>query len=246
MVLSDVIGDPLDIIGSGPFYPDPSTFKEAWAIIEKYNLVRKVPVPVTSHIRKGLQGLVADTPKPGVGCFNTITHTLIASNRMALQAAEKKARDLGFKTFVLSSQIQGEARELAKFYGAAIREIVQSPSRLKKPLCLLAGGEPTVTVTGKGIGGRNTELALALALELQGLSNILFLSAGTDGTDGPTDAAGAVVDGRTCTRAFQKGISPEDHLQNNDSYSFFKKAGGLIMTGPTGTNVMDLHILLVR
>ena len=163
---------------------------------------------------------------------------------MALKAAEKEARILGFKSFILSSQIQGEARELAKFYGAVAREIIQSHDPSKKPLCLLAGGEPTVTVTGEGKGGRNTELALAMAAELKGRPRFLFLSAGTDGTDGPTDAAGAVINGRTYNRAIQKGISPEDYLGNNDSYTFFKKTGGLLMTGPTGTNVMDLHILL--
>ncbi len=165
---------------------------------------------------------------------------------MALKAAANAARGLGFKTFILSAQIQGEARELAKFYGAMAREIFQSNNPSKKPVCLLAGGEPTVTVTGRGRGGRNTELALAMALEIKGLPRTLFLSAGTDGTDGPTDAAGAIVSGSTYLRALKKGISPEAHLAQNDSYTFFKKAGGLLMTGPTRTNVMDLHILLVQ
>jgi glycerate 2-kinase len=188
--------------------------------------------------------LIADTPQPSSTCFKKVTHRIVANNRMALVAAEKASRTLEFKPFILSSQIQGEARELAKFYGAIAREIIQSQGPSKKALCLLAGGEPTVTVSGEGKGGRNTELALAMAAELKGRRRFLFLSAGTDGTDGPTDAAGALVNGRTYNRAVQKGISPEKHLKDNDSYNFFKKAGGLLMTGPTGTNVMDLHILL--
>ncbi|MBI4765858.1 MAG: glycerate kinase [Deltaproteobacteria bacterium] len=246
LVLSDVIGDPLDIIGSGPFFPDSSSFQNALDVLWKYRLIKKVPTAISAFLKRGVRGLFEDTPQPGEICFKKVTHRIIANNRIALDAAAQTARKLGFKTFILSSQIQGEARELAKFYGALARERVQPHTLSKNPVCLLAGGEPTVTVTGPGKGGRNTELALATAIELNGLGKISFLSAGTDGTDGPTDAAGAVVDGRTCTRAFHKGIAPEDHLQNNDSYSFFKKAGGLLMTGPTGTNVMDLHILLVR
>jgi glycerate 2-kinase len=246
LVLSDVIGDPLDIIGSGPFFPDCSSFQNALEVLGSYRLLKKVPSSVTALFKKGVRGMIKETPKPGSACFKKVTHRIVANNRIALDAAEKTARNLGFKTFILSSQIQGEARELAKFYGAIAREMVQTHHFSKKPICLLAGGEPTVTVIGHGKGGRNTELALAMAIELKGLEKICFLSAGTDGTDGPTDAAGAVVDGRTCTRAFQKGIFPEIHLYHNDSYSFFKKAGRLLMTGPTGTNVMDLHILLVR
>jgi glycerate 2-kinase len=246
LVLSDVIGDSLDIIGSGPFFPDRSSFQNALEVLGSYHLLKKVPSSVTTLFKKGGRGMMKDTPKPGSACFKKVTHRIIANNRIALDAAEKTARNLGFNTFILSSQIRGEARELAKFYGAIARELVQAHHLSKNPVCLLAGGEPTVTVTGDGKGGRNTELALAMAIELKGLGKISFLSAGTDGTDGPTDAAGAVVNGRTCTRAFQKGISPESHLHHNDSYSFFKKAGGLLTTGPTGTNVMDLHILLVR
>lgn len=246
LVLSDVIGDPLDIIGSGPFFPDRSTFPDALEVLRKYHLVKKVPPSVPAYFRKGVRGLIPDTPKPGDVCFKKVTHRIVANNRVALEAAEKTARNLGFRTFRLSSQIQGEARELAKFYGAIAREMTQSHNPSGKPLCLSAGGEPTVTVTGSGQGGRNTELALAMAIELDGLRNITFLSVGTDGTDGPTDAAGAVADGRTRIRALQKGISLEKHLQDNDSYSFFKKAGGLLMTGPTGTNVMDLHFLLIK
>jgi glycerate 2-kinase len=244
LVLSDVIDDPLDVIGSGPFFPDRSSFQDAIEVLGKYHLIKKVPGSVTHFLKLGSQGLIADTPKPGSTCFKKVTHRIVANNRMALVAAEKASRTLEFKPFILSSQIQGEAKELAKFYGAIAKEIIRSHHSSKKPLCLLAGGEPTVPVTGKGKGGRNTELALAMAIELNGLGKISFLSAGTDGTDGPTDAAGALVNGQTYNRAIQKGISPKDYLKNNDSYTFFKKAGGLLITGPTGTNVMDLHILL--
>lgn len=246
LVLSDVIDDPLDIIGSGPFFPDGSSFQDALEVLGKYHLIKKVPGSVTHFLKRGARGLVPETPKPGSNCFKKVTHRIIANNRVALKAAEKEARALGFKPFILGSQIQGEARELAKFYGAIAKEMIQSHGPSKKPLCLLAGGETTVTVTGQGKGGRNTELALALAVELKGRRRFLFLSAGTDGTDGPTDAAGALVSGRTYHRAVQKGISPEMYLKENDSYTFFKKSGGLLMTGPTGTNVMDLHILLVH
>ena len=146
---------------------------------------------------------------------------------------------------MLTSQVQGEARELAKFYGALAQEVRLSGHPVKPPACLIAGGEPTVAVRGKGLGGRNMELALAVAREIRGLPKTVFLSAGTDGTDGPTEAAGAIVDGGTWDRATKKGMVPEKYLEENDSYHFFKKAGGLVVTGPTGTNVMDMHILLL-
>jgi glycerate 2-kinase len=246
LVLSDVIGDPLDIIGSGPFFPDSSSFQNALDVLGKYRLLKKVPPSIPAFFKKGVLGLIEDTPKPGSTFFKKVTHRIIANNRIALGAAEKAARSLGFNAFILSSRIQGEARELAKFYGAIAREMAYTHNPSKKPLCLIAGGEPTVTVTGKGTGGRNTELALAMAIELKGLPKIGFLSAGTDGTDGPTDAAGALVNGLSYSSGIQKGISPEAHLKKNDSYIFFKKAGGLLITGPTGTNVMDLHILLIK
>jgi glycerate 2-kinase len=244
LILSDVVGDSLETIGSGPFVPDPSTFREAWDVLKKYHLEKKVAPSIVRHFKKGLTGKIEDTPKKGHPCFTHVSHIVVANNLSAIQAAKEKAEASGFSSLILSSQIQGEARELARFYGAIAREIMTSGHPAKKPICLLAGGEPTVTVTGKGLGGRNTELALAMAMELKGLKKILFLSSGTDGTDGPTDAAGAVVNGLTYSRALQKRVSPEGYLRDNDSYTFFKKTGGLLMTGPTGTNVMDLHILL--
>jgi hydroxypyruvate reductase len=245
LILSDVVGDDLDVIGSGPFVPDSSTFQEAGDVLEKYNLKAGLPENIIKHLQAGLEGKVQETPKPGQPCFRKVYNRIIRSNLSALKAADIKAKSLGFKTLILSSQIQGEARELAKIYAAIAKEIVKSGHPFSPPVCLLAGGEPTVTVKGKGLGGRNTELALALAIEIQELNGITFLSGGTDGTDGPTDAAGAIVSGSTYRKALKKGLKPENYLAHNDSYTFFKETGGLLITGPTRTNVMDIHILLV-
>jgi hydroxypyruvate reductase len=244
-VLSDVVGDSLEVIGSGPFAPDPTTFEKAWEIFLRYDLIPRLPQRVIGHVQKGRKGQVAETPKKGDPCFSKVTQTIIGSNRSALEAARKKAEALGFKTYLLSAEMQGEVRALAQFYGGALREVARTADRRKRPLCLLAGGEPTVIVKGKGQGGRNTELTLAVAREIQGLKGIFFASLGTDGTDGPTDAAGAWADGKTWERARKKGLNPERFLEENDSYTFFQTVGGLIKTGPTGTNVMDLHIALI-
>ncbi len=246
LVFSDVVRDDLDVIGSGPFVPDSSTFRDAWAILEKYNLVSRSPHSLIELLRAGLQGKVKETPKPRQPCFRKVHNVIIGNNLLALKAAETKANSMGFQTLILSSQLQGEARQLAKFYAAIAAEILKSGYPCTPPICILAGGEPTVTIKGNGLGGRNTELALAFAIEIQGLTRIAFLSGATDGTDGPTDAAGAIVTGRTYQGARKKEIHAEDYLRQNDSYIFFKKAGGLLMTGPTRTNVMDVHILLAK
>lgn len=245
LILSDVVGDDLDVIGSGPFVPDSSTFREAWDVLEKYNLKSRLPKSIIKHLQAGLERKVQETPKPGQPYFRKVKNRIIGSNLVALKAAETKARDLGFETLILSSQMQGEARELAKNYAAIAKESVKSGHPFSPPVCLLAGGEPTVTVKGNGLGGRNTELALALAIEIQGLDRTTFLSGGTDGTDGPTDAAGAIVNGSTYRKAIKKGLKPENYLAHNDSYAFFKETGGLLITGPTRTNVMDIHIMLI-
>jgi glycerate 2-kinase len=245
LIISDVIGDPLDSIGSGPFVPDPSTFQEAWGVLDKYRLLKAGSRAIVNHLEAGIHRQAVETLKPGDPCFRKVRNFILARNRSALTAAAARARAFGFTPLVLTSQVQGEARELAKFYGALAKEIHLSGHPLKPPACLIAGGEPTVTVRGKGLGGRNMELALTAAREIKGLPKTVFLSAGTDGSDGPTDAAGAIVDGRTWERAVKKGISPEKKLENNDSYHFFKEAGGLVITGPTGTNVMDVHLLVI-
>jgi glycerate 2-kinase len=245
LIISDVVGDPLDSIGSGPFVPDPSTFREAWEVLDKYRLLKTAPSAIVHHLKAGVRGQTPETPKPGDPCFRKVRNCILARNRDALKAAAARARSLGLTPLVLTSQVRGAARELAGFYGALAKEILQSGHPAKPPICLIAGGEPTVTVRGKGLGGRNMELALALAREIRGLPGTVFLSAGTDGTDGPTEAAGAVVDGGTWDRATRKGIPPEKYLEHNDTYPFFKKTGGLVITGPTGTNVMDIHLLLI-
>jgi glycerate 2-kinase len=246
LIISDVVGDQLDSIGSGPFVPDPSTFQEAWKVLEKYRLLKTAPRAIVNHLKAGVRRQTPETPKPGDPCFRKVRNCILARNRDALKAAAARARALGFTPLVLTSQIQGEARELARFYGALAKEIHQAGHPARPPVCLISGGEPTVTIRGKGLGGRNMELALAVALEIRGLPGTVFLSAGTDGTDGPTDAAGAVVDGRAWDRARQQGVNPEEHLANNNAYNFFKEADGLVITGPTGTNVMDVHLLLIK
>jgi glycerate 2-kinase len=245
LIISDVVGDLLDSIGSGPFVPDPSTFQEAWSVLDKYRLLKAAPRAIVSRLKGGIHRQTVETPKPGNPCFRKVRNFILARNRSALRAAAVQARAFGFTPLVLTSQVQGEARELAKLYGALAKEIHLSGHPVKPPACLIAGGEPTVTVRGAGLGGRNMELALAVALAIKGLPKTVFLSAGTDGSDGPTEAAGAIVDGRTWGRGMKKGIPLEKKLEDNDSYHFFQEAGGLVITGPTGTNVMDVHILLI-
>jgi glycerate-2-kinase len=245
LILSDVIGDPLDVIASGPTAPDPTTYRNAISILEKYGLLFKVPSTVARHLEEGAKGVVAETPKEGDPIFRRIANRVIGSNRLALNAAKAAAEARGFETDILSSEISGEAREAGR---CLARKAVSARNRpeVGNPVCMISGGETTVTVTGSGKGGRNMELALAFAMEIEGIPGITLLSAGTDGTDGPTDAAGAIVDGTTVASARGKGLGPEGFLRSNDSYNFFRKAGGLLITGPTGTNVMDLQILLIE
>ena len=185
LIISDVVGDPLDSIGSGPFIPDPSTFQEAWEVMDKYRLLKAAPQAIVNHLKAGIHRQAEETPKPGDPCFRKVRNFILTRNRSALTAAAARARAFGFTPLVLTSQIQGEARELAKFYGALAKQIHLSGHPVKPPVCLIAGGEPTVTVRGKGLGGRNMELALAVALEIKGLPKSVFLSAGTDGSRRP-------------------------------------------------------------
>jgi glycerate 2-kinase len=238
LILSDVIGDNLDVIGSGPTSPDASTFAAARAVFEKYGIWNKVPRAVRQRLESGAKGEIPETPKSLANAENRI----IGSNRIALDAAAVKAKELGFKTLILSSSIEGETREIAGMHAAIAREVRQSGHPLKSPACIISGGETTVTLRGKGKGGRNQEFALAAAAGIAGLEDVLIFSAGTDGTDGPTDAAGAQSDGQT----FQRGPEVLRRLANNDSYSFFEPLKDLIITGPTGTNVMDIHLILVQ
>ncbi len=245
LILSDVVGDPLDVIASGPTVPDPSTFEEAWGILEKYDLLNTISPSIKEHLRSGREGTVEETPKPGDAVFQKVHNCLIGSNMIALLAAEKEAASLGFKTLILSSSIVGETREAARFHAAIAKEVISSGNPISVPACILSGGETTVTIKGKGLGGRNQEFALAGALEIRGVERVVLLSGGTDGTDGPTDASGALADHTTVGRAKSLGLNPKTHLENNDAYPFFKKLGDLLITGPTRTNVMDVRILLV-
>lgn len=239
LLLSDVIGDDLDVIGSAPTVPDQTTFAYARAILEKYGIWTKTPAAV----RERLNGAAPETPKPGDPIFDKVWNLIVGSNRLAVDAAVREARSLGFRTMVLSTFIEGEAREVARVHAAIAKELRALHRPLKPPACIISGGETTVTIRGAGLGGRNQEFALAAALEIADLKNVVIMSAGTDGSDGPTDAAGAIADGTTLPRS---GLNGASFLAANDSYRFFEAAGGLIKTGPTGTNVADIQIVLVR
>ena len=245
LILSDVVGDQLDVIGSGPTVPDPSTFGEAWEILKKYGLLNEISSSILKHLRLGKEGKKEETPKPGDVVFGRVYNSLIGSNILALRAAEKEATSFGLNTLILSSSIVGETREAARFHTAIAKEVVSSGNPISKPACILSGGETTVTIKGNGLGGRNQEFVLAGALEINGIEKVVLLSGGTDGTDGPTDATGAMADHTTVQRAKSMGLDPKAHLENNDAYPFFQKLGDLLITGPTHTNVMDVRILLV-
>jgi hydroxypyruvate reductase len=245
LLLSDVIGDPLDTIASGPAYPDPTTFAHCLEIADHYGLRHRLPESVRLRLEQGAQGRLPETPKEGDPCFARVQNIVIGNNGLAVEAAAQQARTLGYNTLILSTRLQGEARQVAAMLASVALEVKAGDRPAKKPACLIAGGETTVTLRGPGKGGRNQELALAAALHLEGHQGIALLAAGTDGTDGPTDAAGAFADGATLARGRTKGLSARDFLERNDSYTYFHQLGDLLLTGPTGTNVMDLHIILI-
>jgi len=225
---------------------DPTTFDDCLKIIEKYGIGKDIPASVLHLFQKGSGGTCPETPKPGNPLFQKSQHFLIGNNRKALQAAFKEAESRGYNTLLLSSLLEGDTGEAARFHMALIKEVKQSGNPVGTPACLLSGGETTVVVTGPGKGGRNQEFVLAAAMEVSGLENICILSAGTDGNDGPTDAAGAFATGKTVNKAKKIGLNPKWFLENNDSYNFFKKLDDLLITGPTKTNVMDLRICLIK
>ena len=246
LILSDVIGDPPDIIASGPTVADESSFKDAYEVIHKYSLEYRVPNCVNNLLIRGYEGKIEENPKRGDMIFDNTQNVIVGSNKIALDAAKKKAGDLGYNAIILSSLVEGEAREAAKFFSSIAKEIRLTETPIPKPACIIAGGEPTVAIKGKGKGGRNQEFALSAALEIRGREGIVILSAGTDGTDGPTDAAGAIVDADTCKHAIENlNLDPEDYLNRNDSYNFFNKTEQHLITGPTRTNVMDIMMALI-
>ena len=244
LLLSDVIGNNLSSIGSGPTVPDPSTFQDAHRILRTYDLWKCIPYSARIHLQRGLRGQVEETPKPGETAFRRIYHCLLGDNRLAAECLAKRANGIGLQSLILTTTFIGEAREAGKLVGAIAREVHFHSRPIRRPVCLIWGGELTVTVRGTGKGGRAQEFALSAAREIAGLPNVFVAGFGTDGTDGPTDAAGAVVDGGTLARAQSFRLDPARMLLRNDSYTFFKRVGGHILTGPTGTNVNDLYLLL--
>jgi glycerate 2-kinase len=245
LVLSDVIGDPLDVIASGPTTPDPTTFQQALGILDKYNLTTSVPEGILKYLKEGLTGIRAETPKPGDPMFEKTFNLLIGTNRLALEACKKKAEELKLNAYIINDKLQDDTSSVAEFITETSLKY-KNDKNVTKPACLLFGGEPTLKVSGSGLGGRNQHLALLCSIMLQNLPGITILCAGTDGTDGPTDAAGAVVDSETLSDALLKNVDPEKHLREFDSYNFFKKTGGHIITGPTMTNVMDLMVAILE
>ena len=245
LVLSDVVGDSLDVIASGPTVPDTSTFADCLEILRKYRLFDTVPMAIRRHLEAGVSGAIPETPKPGDAVFSRTQTVIIGRNLQALEAASRQATALGYRPLILSSAIEGETREVARVHAGIAKEVLASGHPITAPACILSGGETTVTLRGQGKGGRNQEFALALALDIDDIPGIAALSAGTDGTDGPTDAAGAFADWTTCTRAEQHGLHPREALEHNDAYPFFERLGDLLITGPTQTNVMDVRIILI-
>jgi len=247
LILSDVIGDPLESIASGPTSPDTTTFTHAMDIVQKYNLENTLPKTVFNHLNEGLNTKIEDTPKAGEALFKNITNVIIGNNQLALECVQGTAKENGFKPLIVTDQVQGEAREIAKMISGMIKSTDASGFPIEKPACLIFGGEPTVTIKGDGLGGRNQEIVLAMLDELKDFAGLFyFCSVGTDGTDGPTDAAGAWISNTTNEQVSIKKLKALDYLNNNDAYHFFEDIGQLIKTGPTRTNVMDLMFCLIK
>jgi glycerate 2-kinase len=245
LVLSDVVGSPLDVIASGPTVADRSTFADAWAVLEKYGLTPRAPASVRQRLERGCAGQIPETPKPGDPIFAGVQNVIVGDNAIAAQAAQERARALGMHALLLSTYIEGEAREVGRVVAGLAKEVAAYGRPAPRPACLILGGETTVTVRGQGKGGRNQELALAAALALDGWDDVAVVALATDGSDGPTDAAGAVATGDSAARARRLGLDPARHLAENDAYAFFASLGDLLQTGPTNTNVNDLTFIIV-
>jgi len=246
LILSDVIGDKLATIASGPTCPDNTTYSDSLEIIRRYNLEKQLPIRVYKHIKNRLNNQECETPDHQSHWFDYVQNVVVGNNTIALESASNKARALGYNTLLLTSCLQGEAREAGIVLSSIAQQIRLNGQPVSAPACLLSGGETTVKLKGNGIGGRNQELALSAAIHIENWNNIAILSCGTDGNDGPTDATGAIIDGKTVPNGKSLGHSAQHFLANNDSYSFFSNLNQLIKTGPTGTNVMDIQIALVK
>jgi hydroxypyruvate reductase len=245
LILSDVVGDDLSTIASGPTVPDPSTFGDCLKVIDKYGIKNQIPSSVLTYVEEGFQGIHRDTPTGDSPVFRKVQNIIVGNNTLALEAAKAKAQSLGYQVWMFDSCQTGDTRAAAEKHVRAAKKIIRGEGPVRRPACILSGGETTVQVKGTGLGGRNQEFVLAAALGIDGLESVAVLSCGTDGTDGPTDAAGAFADEGTIRRAGRKNMEAETFLSDNNSYPFFEQLGDLIRTGPTLTNVMDIRILLV-
>lgn len=245
LLLSDVIGDPLDVIASGPTAPDESTYAEALDILERFGIAEQVAPSIRRRLEEGRRGAIPETPKPGDPLFARVTNTVIGNNQLVVTAAVERARALGFAPHLLTRTLEGEAREVGARFVRMARDIRAGSGPVRPPCCLIAGGETTVTVTGQGSGGRCQELAVAAAIQMAGLPDVVVLAAGTDGSDGPTTAAGALADGESAARAGALGVDLAARLADNDANPALAALGDLIVTGPTNTNLLDLYLVLV-
>lgn len=246
LMLSDVVGDDMDVIASGPFVPDRSTFAGALGIIENYKISSQIPAKVLDYLKKGSKSESPETPKPGDHIFTKVIDLIVGSNIIACKAASRKAKELGYNPLILSSMIEGNTTDVAYVHAGIAFEVVSSGNPIDRPACIISGGETTVVVKGGGLGGRNQEFALLCAKYIAGQNkNIVILSGGTDGTDGPTDAAGGIVDPYTEGRGKEKGLDIDKSLGENDAYHYLDATCDLIKTGPTLTNVMDIHLILI-
>jgi glycerate 2-kinase len=245
LILSDVMGDPLDFIASGPTVPDSTTFNDAINVLKRHRLWDKAPESIRKVLSDGEKGAIPETPKAGDAAFKKVYNIVVGNNRSASQAACQYLKTGGLNTLLLTATLEGEARHVGVVLASIAREVTASGNPVPKPAGIIAGGETTVVVTGKGMGGRNQEIPLAAALKLGRLDGVVVASLSTDGVDGPTDAAGAIADGKTLARAAKAELLPEKFLAENDSYHFFSKLDDLIFTGPTGTNVNDVSVIIV-
>ncbi|HZY46335.1 MAG TPA: glycerate kinase, partial [Candidatus Bathyarchaeia archaeon] len=244
-IISDVVGDPLGAIASGPTVPDETTYSDAYRVVQLRGLLHRIPRAVKEHLKKGKAGRLPETPKPGSRVFERVFNTLVGTNKQSCFEAAYTLERNGYQVMILSTRIRGEAREVGKVLSGVVSDIRENRIPISPPAAIVTGGETTVTVHGRGRGGRNQELVLSAAQLVRGLSGVVLSSVGTDGVDGPTDAAGAVADATTVERGLNKGLDTDAYLRENNSYSFFKKLNDLIITGPTGTNVNDIVIAIV-